>query len=202
MQRKIIKGAAGILAVVVLIWAADFTRPYVLKGSQIPGKMTAPAIPLKEANGIAFDLSGYKGKVVLIFFGYALYPDVSPTTMADFKRIKADLGEAASHVAFVFITVVPQRERLKQTQAYASGFDARFSGLSGSEADLQPVWTGYGVYRRLQDNGGHQDGSYEVDPSTRIYRIDEASDLRLTYPYATAVRDISSDIRYPQKERL
>jgi len=199
MQRKILLGVVGILGVVVLVWATAFARPYILKGSEITSGVAAPEIALTQADAQPFNLTAYRGRIVLVFFGYTSCPDVCPTTMADFKRLKADLGEKASQVEFVFITVDPQRDTPERTQAYASGFDQGFIGLSGTEGELQPVWTAYGVYRKLEDNG-HHDG-YSVEHSTRIYLIDKSGHLRLTYPYGTAVTDLAGDIRYLLKEK-
>jgi protein SCO1/2 len=199
MQRKIMLGVVGILAVVTVVWAAAFARPYVLHGSEISTQVIAPALNLERPDGSTFNLHALKGKIALIFFGYTACPDICPTTMADFSRVKADLGELADQVEFVFVTVDPQRDTPERTQQYAAGFDASFIGLSGTESQLQPVWDGYGVYRKLE-GAGHHNG-YSVDHSTRIYLIDKSNHLRLTYAYGTAVEDISNDIRFLLKEK-
>ncbi len=105
---------------------------------------------------------------------------------------------AADSVDVVIITVDPQRDTPERIQAYASGFDPAFTGLSGSEAQLEPVWQGYGVYRAI--TGSHHDANYGVDHSTRIYLIDTSNHLRATYAYGTPVQDLADDIRYLLKE--
>lgn len=199
MQRKLILLIAGSLAAVLLIWAFAFFEPYELHGSEITSEIAAPVIPLKTADSLPFDLADFRGRIVLIFFGYTSCPDVCPTTMADMKRLKTDLGDRASLVEVVLITVDPQRDTPERIQAYASGFDEVFIGLSGSEAELEPVWQGYGVYRAI--SGSHHDSGYTVDHSTRLYLIDTSNQLRVTYPYGTPVQDLADDIRYLLRER-
>jgi protein SCO1/2 len=92
MQRKVIYGVVGILAVVLLIWATAFARPYTLHGSEITNSVSAPAINLDRTDGTSFRIEEQTGKIALLFFGYTSCPDVCPTTLADMKRVKADLG--------------------------------------------------------------------------------------------------------------
>lgn len=198
MQRKLILGVAGILGAVLLIWGFAFASPYNLHGSEITSNVPAPAISLNRADGSTFELAALKGRIVLVFFGYTSCPDVCPTTLADMKRIKADLGERAEEVDFVFITVDPQRDSPERVQAYASGFSEDFIGLSGSEAELEPVWQGYGVFRKIQES--QSAAGYLVDHSARVYLVDKANQLRVTYTYGTPVEDIANDIRYLLKE--
>ena len=194
MQRKVILGVVGILAVVLLVWATAFARPYTLHGSEITNQMTAPPVNLKRADGSLFQLEQQKGNIVLLFFGFTSCPDVCPTTLADMKRVKADLGERAAQVKYIFITVDPQRDTPELVQAYASGFDPEFIGLSGTESDLTPVWEGYGVYRKVSETTSTT--SYDVEHSTRVYLIDTANNLRVTYPFGTPVEDLAADIRF------
>ena len=199
MQRTILFGVAGTLALVLLVWAAAFARPYELHGSEITTEVQAPAVNLTRADGSPFRISALKGKIVLLFFGFTSCPDVCPTTLADFKRVKADLGEKADQLAFIFITVDPQRDTPEGAQAYAAGFDPQFIGLSGSEIELEPVWQGYGVYRKVTESGSA--ASYEVDHSSRVYLVDSTNRLRVTYPYGTPVEDLTADIRFLLKEK-
>ena len=199
MQRTILFGVAGTLALVLLVWAAAFARPYELHGSEITTEVQAPAVNLTRADGSPFRISALKGKIVLLFFGFTSCPDVCPTTLADFKRVKADLGEKADQLAFIFITVDPQRDTPEGAQAYAAGFDPQFIGLSGSEIELEPVWQGYGVYRKITESGSA--ASYEVDHSSRVYLVDSTNRLRVTYPYGTPVEDLTADIRFLLKEK-
>jgi len=198
MQRYIMFGVAGILGAVLLIWILAFASPYQLHGSEITTQVKAPDIELGRADGSHFSLASLERKVVLIFFGYTSCPDVCPTTLAEMKRVQTELGDLASRVEFVFITVDPQRDTPDRTQAYAGGFSQAFIGLSGTETDLEPVWRGYGVYRKIQDS--QSAAGYMVDHSARVYLVDAAGNLRVTYPYGTPVDDLVGDVRFLLKE--
>lgn len=199
MQRKIILVVVGILAAAMLVWAFAFNEAYAVHGSEITSELPAPEIALTRADGTAFDLEAYRGRIVLVFFGYTSCPDYCPSTMADMKRLKAELGDRADLVDVLLITVDPKRDTPERIQAYVNGFDESFIGLSGSEAELEPVWQGYGVYREITDS--HHDSSYSVDHSTRIYLIDKSNHLRVTYTFGTAVQDLADDVRYLLRER-
>lgn len=198
MQRYVMLGVVGILGAVLLIWIVAFASPYQLHGSEITTQVKAPAIELSRADGSQFSLTALEGQIVLIFFGYTSCPDVCPTTLAEMKRVQSDLGDLASRVDFVFITVDPQRDTPERTQAYASGFNQSFVGLSGSEADLTSVWQGYGVFRKIQESTSA--AGYLVDHSARVYLVDKAGNLRVTYAYGTPVDDLVSDVRFLLKE--
>lgn len=198
MQRKIMFAVLGTLAGLVAVWAVAFARPYQLHGSEITPPMAAPPIDLALFDGSTYDLQAASGSISLLFFGYTACPDVCPTTMADFKKIKSDLGPLAERVQFVFITVDPQRDTIQRTAEYAAGFDPQFIGLSGSQAELTPVWSAYGVYRQIQE--GQSAVGYLVDHSSRIYLVDTHGDLRLTYVYGTPPEDIAADARHILRE--
>ncbi len=100
------------------------------------GREWRPALRLVEYGGRPFDLADQRGRVVVVFFGYATCPDVCPTTMADFATAKRRLGGAAAGVRFVFVTVDPTRDTPQAAQAYAHRFDSTFIGLSGDSATL------------------------------------------------------------------
>lgn len=112
MQRKLMFAVLGTLAGLVAIWAVAFARPYQMHGSEIMPPMAAPPIELARVDGSTYNLQNASGSVSLLFFGYTTCPDVCPTTMADFKKIKSDLGPLADRVQFIFITVDPQRDTI------------------------------------------------------------------------------------------
>ncbi len=198
MQRTVWLITVAVLAGLLALWLLAFARPYSFHGSLIEPPVAAPPIELTRADGSLYRLSDQQGKVTLIFFGYTTCPDFCPTTMAEMKRVKADLSAYADRLDVVFITVDPQRDTPERIQSYAAGFDPQFIGLSGSEEDLTPIWKAYGVYRQI--NEGQSAVGYLVDHSTRVYLIDPAGNLRLTFAYGTPPEDIAADIRQIFKE--
>ena len=199
MRRYLLIGVGGLLGVVFILvgWQA-LSRPYTFQGSLIDPPIEAADFELTDQNGQPFRLSDHQGKVVLIFYGYTNCPDVCPLTLSDFKLIKADLGEQADQVSFVFITVDPERDSQERLKVYLANFDPVFSGLTGSRSELESVWTAYGVYQAKQETGSA--AGYLVDHTARTYAIDKQGNLRLTYPFEMERQAILDDVRYLVQE--
>jgi len=188
-----------IIGVLLMTGLGLFTHPYTMRGSTINPPSLAPEISLSNVNGQRFVLSDHKNRLVLIFFGFTNCRDICPVTLAEMKELRSRLGEKASRVDVVFITVDPQRDTADRMKTYIDSFDPQIIGLTAKEQELQPVWDAYGVYREIQkENSSSSD--YEVSHSSRIYLIDRHGCLRLTYPFGTPVDDIEQDVRYLLKE--
>ncbi len=183
--------AIGLIAVVGLM----LFRPYTLHGLPIDTPKTAPEIALTSAGGQPFRLSAQKGKIVLIFFGYTSCADVCPTTMAQMKQVRQDLGKQANQVEFVFVTVDPSRDTPQQITSFLDKFDPTFIGIPGTKAQLEPIWKDYGVAVGIPA-GQNMSGNYTVTHSSYIYLIDQQGRMRLLYDYGTPSTYIEQDIRY------
>jgi protein SCO1/2 len=198
MSRNLILAGVGALVGLALIAALVLARPYSYRGSLIDPPVPAADFTLTDGEG-AFSLSDQRGKLVLLFFGYTTCPDVCPATLGEMKQVRARLGDQAEDVRFVFITVDPQRDTPERISRYAAAFDPTFFGLTGSEAELEPVWEGYFVYRKITPQGSA--AGYLVDHSARIYLIDPSGNLLLTYSFGTPVDDILQDVRHVLKQK-
>lgn len=187
--------AGVILGVAVLAvgWKV-FAQPYTYQGSLIDPPVSAAEIENPDQYGNPFRLSEQRGKVVLLFFGYTNCPDVCPTTLAQFKQIKAKLGDLADQTRFVFITVDPERDTQERVRLYLDNFDPSFVGLSGDRSDLEAIWQNYFVYQAKQDTGSA--AGYVVDHTSRIYAIDKEGNLRMTYPFEMEQEAILDDVRH------
>jgi len=188
---------AGVLVGVALSLVGAylyFDQHYTYQGVLINPPAPAPDFRLTDQNGDPYQLSSRTGKVVLLFFGYTYCPDVCPITLSEYKKIKADLGDRAGEVDFVYITVDPARDTQERVRLYLQNFDPAFTGLTGSEAELQTVWEEYGVYRQPQPGEGG--ANYLVDHSARIYAIDPQGRWRLNYPFGMEPERIAQDITH------
>ncbi|HEX2980223.1 MAG TPA: SCO family protein [Anaerolineaceae bacterium] len=188
-----------ILGVSVFAFGAGlFGQPYTYHGSALDPAQPAPDFSLTDQHNQPFRLSDQKDKVVLVFFGYTSCPDVCPTTLSDFKRVRAQLGNQADQVEFVFITVDPKRDTPERILAFMQVFDPAIVGLTGSDAQLQPVMKAYGVY--AQEQPGASAENYLVDHTARVYAIDRQGRLRLTYTFGTPFEDLLQDVQHLVKE--
>lgn len=186
-------GVFGVLGLVVILEASGvFSGPYQYQGSLIDPPSPAPAFELPSNHGEAFNLDDQQGKVVLLFFGYTSCPDICPTTLGDYQKIQAELGDQAEHVAFVFITVDPERDSLEKVGRYVEVFDPGFVGISGDRSALEPVWEAYGIYAENREVGSA--GGYLVDHTARIYVVNPEGELNLTFPQGMAPEAMADDI--------
>lgn len=136
---------------------------------------------LISQDGKAVGLPDFRGRVVLLFFGYTFCPDFCPTTMSRLARVDELLDAQPEEVQTLFITVDPQRDTPEQLRAYLSYFDFPLTGLTGREAEIRRVVSMYGASYRQGESG--IDGHYLVDHSTRIYLIDQQGVVRYLFGY-------------------
>jgi protein SCO1/2 len=172
------------------------SRPYTFRGSLVNPPAPASNFTLNDQYGQPFRLSDQRGKLILMFFGYTNCPDVCPATLAQFKQVDTRLGAQAEKIRFVFVTVDPQRDTPERMKTYLDAIDPNIVGLSGSQADLDPVWRDYGVYHQQQPGTSTDNYLEVIEHSAPVYLVDTQGDLRLTYPPVPAVDDLLQDIRY------
>lgn len=193
IRRGVAVGLLALAAVLVLTMTY-FLRPYRLRGTEVTPPKPAPDFALTDAEGREFRLSDQRGRSVLLFFGYTSCPDVCPTTLAEFKQVRTALGPQAERVRFVFISVDPERDTPAKMLEYARAFDPSFIGLSGSEEQLAQIWRDFGVVRQKEDAGSA--GGYFVTHTARVFGVDPAGNLRVTFPFGADPADIASDLRH------
>jgi protein SCO1/2 len=140
-------------------------------------------------------LNSLQGKMVLMLFGYTNCPDVCPSTLLEYKKIKAALGDQADQVNFVFISVDGDRDTPERLKTYVQGFDTSFIGLTGDEATLRRLGTDYDLYfEKTASTDGSAD-SYLVSHNSNTYLIDKQGRLVALYLYATEATVIAGDIQ-------
>jgi protein SCO1/2 len=200
-MNKVWLFGTGVIIGLALVLGAGWvllTGDYRYNGVVIDPPAPAVDFTLTDQHGQPFTLSQQRGKMVMIFFGYTNCPDVCPITLSEFKRIKALLGDQADQVEFVYITVDPERDTVERLAQYLPNFDPQFIGLTGSEAELEPVWKAYGVYHEKQDAGSA--AGYLVDHSTRTYLIDGNGNWRINFPYEMSAEKVSADLLHLLRE--
>jgi protein SCO1/2 len=175
-------------------WGEAREDAYAFTGGEIDPAKPAPPLALTDQHGQPFDLSAAKGDAVLLFFGYTSCPDVCPTTLSDFSAIKADLGEDAERVRFVFVTVDPERDTPARVGEYLAAFDPAFVGLTGTPDQITQAKAGYGVVSPKADTWSAT--GYLLDHSSLTYAIDRQGRWRLTYGYGTDPAAIADDMRH------
>ena len=136
-------------------------------------------------------LEDFRGKAVLVFFGFTQCPDVCPTTLADLAGVVKTLGADADRVQVLFITVDPERDTPELLAQYVRAFDPRFIALRGDLAATQRVAKDFKIYFEKRKQGA----SYTIDHSAQSYVIDPQGRLRLLVRYDRLAQDLPDDLR-------
>jgi protein SCO1/2 len=148
---------------------------------------------LTDHNGKARSLADFRGKVVVVAFGFTHCPDVCPTMLADLAAAVKELGEEGSRVQVLFVTVDPQRDKPDLLREYVPAFHPAFLGLTGDEAALAQVRKDFNVYAAVRE--AKSPGAYTVDHSAQMFVFDAGGRIRLVVPPGMAPKAIASDLR-------
>lgn len=147
-----------------------------------------------SSTGNEIRLSDFKGHYVLMFFGYTHCPDVCPTTLVEFRKVKQDLGESADDVIFLFISVDAPRDTPEVVETYVTRFDPEFVGISADDKTLSLVGSEFGLfYDRLTDE--RRGENYLVDHTARSFLLSPERELIMSFAYATDAEIIANGIR-------
>jgi protein SCO1/2 len=167
----------ALLVVAGLLAACSRSQtPWGLK--DISGLMPPLDFTLTDAgNGATVHGKDFRGKVVLLYFGYTHCPDVCPTTLSLLGRAVAALGNDAAQVRVLFVSVDPARDTLAQLKTYAAAFGPQVVGLRGSDTELKALTKRYRVTYGYGKPDAH--GNYEVSHSSAIYVFDRQGKVRL-----------------------
>jgi len=148
---------------------------------------------LTDANGRTRTMADFKGKVVVLFFGYAQCPDVCPTTMSEMAQVKQQLGSDGNKLQVLFVTVDPERDTPEVMKAYMGAFDPSFVALIPTPEQLPALAKDYKVYYKKVD--GKTPTSYSMDHSAASFVYDPQGRLRLYMRYGAGVPAMADDIK-------
>ena len=163
------------------------------KGSDITGAGFGKRLALTDHNGRPVTLETFRGKLVVLFFGYTHCPDVCPTTLSDMAQaLKLVPPAVAGKVQVLFVSVDPERDTPEILKAYVPYFHPAFLGLYGTPEEVAKAATEFKVAFRKHVEPGAT--GYLVDHSAGSYVLDEKGKLRLYLPFAHPPRDIAHDL--------
>ena len=152
----------------------------------------APAFALAGSDGAPLALARYRGKVVLLSFGYTSCTEVCPVTLALLAQARRLLGPAADGVQVIYVTVDPERDSAERMRGFLKAFDPAFIGGTGTAAQLAAVRRDYGisVSDKIPMAGG-----YALAHSSFTYLIDRQGMLRALMPFGHEAKDFAHDVR-------
>lgn len=192
MKRQVLLFASLVLLLVVGVGVFELTRPPVLHGTVIEPPKPMPDFTLQSADG-PVSLSDFRGKVVVLYFGYTSCPDVCPTTLANLRRALNDLGEKADEAQVVFVAVDWQKDTPERVASYLSAFHPDFVGLSGTQAQIDAVTKDFFIFYQI--NPPDENGYYTVDHTATTQALDREGRLMLTWPYGLTADEFLEDLK-------
>ena len=159
----------------------------------ITGAEYARKLELPDADGKPRGLAEFKGKVVVVFFGYTQCPDVCPTTMAELSEVRRSLGDDGAKLQGIFVTVDPQRDTGVVLKAYVDNFNAGFIGLRGSDEQIKQVAREFKVFYAKVP--GKTETTYTVDHTAGAYVFDPQGRIRLFSRHGAGPKALEEDVR-------
>ena len=162
------------------------------KAIDITGADYARGFTLSDHNGQTRSLSDFKGKVVVVFFGYTQCPDVCPTSMTELAETKRLLGVKGDKLQGVFVTVDPARDTAGMLKVYMTNFDPSFIAFIPTPEQLALVAKDFKVYYKKVE--GKTPSSYTMDHSAGSYVFDAQGNLRLFSRYGSGPQALAEDI--------
>jgi protein SCO1/2 len=183
-----------VAAVACVAWLAACTpsKP-TFESVDITGADYAQDFHLVDTTGKPRSLADYRGKIVMLFFGYTQCPDACPTTMADLKSVMQTLGADADRVQVLFVTLDPARDTPAVLGQYVPAFDPRFVGLLGDDATIAATAKAFRVF--YQKVPGATPDSYLLDHTAGTYVFDASGHLRLFVRQGESASAITHDVR-------
>ena len=175
-----------------LLAACDGGAPK-FKSTDITGAEFGKTLELTGQDGKSRTLPDFRGKVVVLFFGYTHCPDICPTTLADMAAVMKSLGADAARVQVLFVTLDPERDTPEVLSKYVPAFDPAFLGLYGDVAATQRAAKEFRIF--YERHPGKAPGAYTVDHSAQCYVFDAQGRLRLLVRHDRIAQDLAEDLR-------
>ena len=183
----------GVAAAAAVSLAACSEKKPSFNAVDITGADYAKGFALADADGKQRTLADFKGKVVVLFFGYAQCPDVCPTTMSEMAQVKQQLGADGDKLQVLFVTVDPERDTPTVMKAYMGAFDPAFVALIPTPEQLPAVAKDFKAYYKKVE--GKTPTSYSMDHSAASFVYDTEGRLRLYARYGAGVPAMVSDVK-------
>ena len=193
-RRFLFRWAAGALVLAgCAVLAACSEQGAKFQGVDVSQSNYAQELPLADHNGQQRRLQDFRGKAVVVFFGYTQCPDVCPTSLQELVEAKQLLGAEGERLQGIFVTVDPERDTAELLKAYVENFDPSFLALRGSPEQLAAVAKDFKIYYKKVP--GSTPTSYTMDHSAGSYVYDPAGRLRVYHRYGSGAAALAADLK-------
>lgn len=181
-------GKIGVTAAVCALALSGCARPPApLHGMQLVPPQPAATFTLTDQNAAAFSLAKTRGQAVALYFGFTHCTDICPQTLALLGKARARARLTPAQVRIVMITVDPRRDSPAALRAFFRKIGVEATGLTGTPAELRPVYRAYGI--------GVEPQKGDIAHTDTIFIIDAQGRIRETLPPQTSLKDVAADLR-------
>jgi protein SCO1/2 len=171
-----------------------FFSPHTFHGTVIQSPSPSFDFTLTGADGDV-SLSDFRGKLVVIYFGYTFCPDICPATLANVGQALRRMNESQSKdVQLIMISLDPERDTPKKLSEYVVHFYPSFIGITGSNEKLAEVTSLYGIF--YEKSAGSTTENYTIDHTATLLVIDREGYLKLVFPFGVTVDEIADDLKF------
>ncbi|MCV0440979.1 MAG: SCO family protein [Hydrogenophaga sp.] len=192
-RRTLMAAACGAALLGLAACTDQADAPAAFSGIDITGADYATGFSLTDHNGQPRTLTDFKGKVVVVFFGFTQCPDVCPTSMSELAEARRLLGPDGERLQGLFISVDPERDTPEIMKQYMASFDPSFLALYAAPDALPALARSYKVYYKKVD--GPTPTSYSMDHSAGSYIYDPQGRIRLYHRYGTGSAALAGDLK-------
>lgn len=196
MSKAVAIGGALVIILVLtgtLAWDRFGGEPAVYNGTFLDPPGAQGEFTLISHDNEPISLDEYRGKVVVMYFGYTNCPDFCPGTLSKLARVQERLGEKAQGVQVMMISVDPERDTPERLKVYMGQFDPSFIGVTGPEDTLAAVASSFGIFYQVAEED-ETAGGYLVDHTTTVVVLDEEGRQRLFWNWDLTVDQIVGDL--------
>ena len=200
MKRVSILLGSILLFTVLLFFSYQSFSAHKFSGNVLQAPMKTPPIVLRADAG-PIRLDDYRGKLILLYFGYTSCPDVCPLSLANLKMAINELTpEEAAQVQVIFVSVDSARDTPESLGKYVQLFRDEFIGATGTREEIDLMTSAFGAKYKL--NPPDANGNYSVDHTSFTILIDRSGYYILNFPHGTPPAEMSSDLRYLLKNNM
>lgn len=194
MKTKLPYIIGGLVILIALFVLFKLTNPHTFHGSVVQSTEPAYNFTLTGENGKFISLSDYRGKLVLVYFGYTFCPDICPATLANVGQSLRELGAKTDDVQLIMVSLDPERDTPEKLAEYVKHFHSSFIGVTGSRDELDKVTSLYGIF--YEKAAGTDNTGYLINHTATLLVIDREGYLKLVFPFGVTVPEITDDLKY------
>lgn len=183
----------GTLALLLLVnQVVKWLQPHTFAGTLLQATAPAADFQLDTTVGKPMRLSDFRGKYLLLYFGYTYCPDACPLTLTELADMMKFLGPTADNIQVIFVSLDPERDTVEHLASYLPHFHPNFLGMTGSLEETLKAATQFGIFyaKRGEDIG------YTIDHTSTVIVIDPEGRPQEVFPYGTTGEQMANDLHY------